>query len=262
MEQLEQENIKELSSELTRREKGYSERKESFREVLSRIQNRERQLFNSTEQTRLAGLNSADASALKELTSMISTLKDQVSYNTKILEELQETMTGYEDKLHERLSSIIMHSVDNLKILKRVAKQSSGDNAYFEIQADIVSEEGIRTLVRNLLAEIDQNQQQIRNRKAQNLSVGSEKEQHKNLSRSLRSQIYRQLFANISIRLKHDAIRPHGNLFSLNEDMSEGQREAVSLMLASETLRVCHREGTEVCAQPIPSSGAENPVSR
>lgn len=229
-EQLELENIKELSSELKRQEKAHTDHEESFREVLARVQNSERQLFNSTEQTRLTGLNDADEAALKELASMISTLDEQIAHNTRILDDLQESMSGYEDKLHERLSSIIMHSVDNLKILKRVAKQSTGDNAYFVIQADIVSEEGIRNLVRSLLAEIEDNQRQIRTRKAQNLPVGSEEKQRKELSQNLRSQIYRQLFTNISIRLKHDAIRPHGNLFSLNEDMSEGQREAVSLM--------------------------------
>ncbi|KEQ13156.1 coiled-coil domain-containing protein [Endozoicomonas numazuensis] len=229
-EQLELENIKELSSELKRQEKAHSEHEEGFRDVLGRIKNSERQLFNATEQTRLTGLNEAGESALKELASMISTLDEQIDHSTRILDELQESMNGYEDKLHERLSSIIMHSVDNLKILKRVAQHSTGDNAYFVIQADIVSEEGIRNLVRSLLAEIEDNQRQIRTRKAQNLPVGSEEKQRKELSQNLRSQIYRQLFTHISIRLKHDAIRPHGNLFSLNEDMSEGQREAVSLM--------------------------------
>lgn len=229
-EQLELENIKELSRELERHEKEYSGDEKGFREVLARIQDNERQLFNATEQTRLTGLSEADEVALKELASMISTLAEQIDHSQRILEELQESMSGYEDKLHERLSSIIMHSVDNLKILKRVAKQSTGDNAYFVIQADIVTEEGIRHLVRSLLAEIEDNQRQVRTRKARNLPVGSEEKQRKELSQNLRGQIYRQLFTNISIRLKHDAIRPHGNLFSLNEDMSEGQREAVSLM--------------------------------
>ena len=111
-----------------------------------------------------------------------------------------------------------------------MARQSSGDHAYFVIDADMVDEQGVRALVRSLLAEIGEHQQQIRRRKAQNLPVGSEEKQMKDLQKNLRSQIYRQLFTNIRIRLKHESIRPHGNLFSLNEDMSEGQREALSLM--------------------------------
>ena len=156
--------------------------------MLERIQGQERQLFNATEQTRLTGLGQADNKALEELSSMISTLNEQIAKNQENLALLQESMTGYEDKLHERLSSIIMHSVDNLKILRSVARQSSGDNAYFVIDADIVSEEGIRSLVRSLLVEIEENQRQIRSRKAQNLPVGSEEKQVKDLQKSLRSQ--------------------------------------------------------------------------
>ena len=229
-EQLEQENTRELSNELKRQDKVHDELEDGFREMLQRIQEHERQLFNSTEQSRLKGLSEADSNALKELNNMISTLDEQITYNTNVLNDLQESMSGLEDKLNERLSSIIMHSVDNLKILRSVAKQSSGDNAYFLIDADIVSEDGIRSLVRSLLAEIEEHQRQIRSRKAQNLPVGSEEKQVRDLQKNLRSQIYRQLFTNIRIRLKHDAIRPHGNPFSLNEDMSEGQREAISLM--------------------------------
>ena len=229
-EQLEQENIRELSQELKRKESQHSELENDFREVLIKVQNQDRNLFNATEQARLTTLENADSDALTDLGSMIRALDEQISANEERLNLLQESMSDYEDKLQERLSSIIMHSVDNLRLLRKIASQSHGSSAYFNIQADIVNEEGIRNLVRSLLAEIEENQRQIRSRKAQNLPVGSEEKQVRDLQKNLRNQIYRQLFTNISIRLKHDAIRPHGNLFSLNEDMSEGQREAVSLM--------------------------------
>ena len=228
--QLEQENTKELSRELARQDKAHQELEDQFRETLNRILNQDQQLFNATEQVRLNSLADADQQAMNELTSMRATLKEQITTNRDRLTLLQESMSDYEDKLHERLSSIIMHSVDNLRILKKVVCESKGGNAYFVIKADIVSEDGIRNLVRSLLAEIEENQRQIRRRKAQNLSVGSEEKQIKDLQQNLRSQIYRQLFTNISIKMKHDAIRAHGNLFSINESMSEGQREAVSLM--------------------------------
>jgi hypothetical protein len=62
------------------------------------------------------------------------------------------------------------------------------------------------------------------------MSEGDSRRRDDDLVRQIRRRIYRGLFHEVSIRLKHDAIRPHGRLFSLNEDMSEGQREAVSLM--------------------------------
>ncbi|WP_067583900.1 hypothetical protein [Endozoicomonas ascidiicola] len=229
-EQLEQENTQELHRELKRREKAHDEKQELFRSALTRIRESERHLFNGTELTRLNSLDKADSQALTDLESMIATIGEQLDKSRERQNLLEASMEGNEQNLQERLSSIILYSVDNLRILKKVAKQSSGDNAYFVIDADIVSEDGVRNLVRSLLAEIEEHQKQIRRRKAQNLPVGSEEKQSKELQKNLRSQIYRQLFTNIRIRLKHEAIRPHGNLFSMNEDMSEGQREALSLM--------------------------------
>lgn len=62
------------------------------------------------------------------------------------------------------------------------------------------------------------------------MAASDQRRRDEELGRQIRRRIYRGLFRDVSIRLKHDAIRPHGRLFSLNEDMSEGQREAVSLM--------------------------------
>ena len=229
-EQLELENTQELHRELKRREKNHDEKQELFRSALLRIRETERHLFNATELVRLNNLDQADSQAITDLDNMITNISEQLEKSRERQSLLEASMEGNEQSLQERLASIILHSVDNLKILKRVARQSSGEHAYFVIDADIVSEEGVRSLVRSLLAEIEEHQKQIRRRKAQNLPVGSEEKQLKDLQKNLRSQIYRQLFTNIRIRLKHDAIRPHGNLFSLNEDMSEGQREALSLM--------------------------------
>ena len=229
-EQLDMENTQALHRDLKECNKKHEEQQERFRDVLTRIQETELNLFNATEQVRLNGLEQANSEALKELRSMIATIGEQLTKSKERQELLEASMEGNEQNLQERLSSIIMYSADNLRTLKRVAKDSAGKNAYFVIDADIVSDEGIRQLVRALLAEIEEHQKQIRRRKAQSLPVGSEEKQKRDLQKNLRSQIYRQLFTNIRIRLKHDAIRPHGNLFSLNEDMSEGQREALSLM--------------------------------
>ena len=229
-EQLQQEQIGDLTQALKRQERIHDERQAEFRAVLQRIQSRERRLFNSTERSRLDSIHLADHAALRELASMITTICDQIVESEECLAMLRESVSGYEDKLNERLSSIIMHAADNLSILQRVAKSSSADNAYFVIDATIVDEEGVRQLVHTLLSEIEDTQKQLRSRKAKNLEVGSNETQANNLQKSLRKQIYRGLFRNVSIRLKHDTIRPHGHLFSFNEAMSEGQREALSLM--------------------------------
>ena len=229
-EQLMLDNTREKQRELKRCEKFHDEQLERFRVVVHRLRETEQHLFNSTELVRLNRFDQADSQALADLGGMIATIGEQLARSRERQELLDASVEGSEQSLQERLASIILHCADNLKILKRVARQSSGDHAYFVIDADMVDEEGVRALVRSLLAEIAEHQKQIRRRKAQNLPVGSEEKQMKDLQKNLRSQIYRQLFTNIRIRLKHDSIRPHGNLFSLNEDMSEGQREALSLM--------------------------------
>ena len=229
-EQLMLDNTRERQRELRRCEKYHEEKQELFRAVVHRLRETEQHLFNATELVRLNRFDQADSQALADLGGMIATIGEQLARSRERQELLDASVEGSEQSLQERLASIILHCADNLKILKRVARQSSGDHAYFVIDADMVDEEGVRALVRSLLAEIAEHQKQIRRRKAQNLPVGSEEKQMKDLQKSLRSQIYRQLFTNICIRLKHEAIRPHGNLFSLNEDMSEGQREALSLM--------------------------------
>ena len=173
-EQLEQENTLELHRELKRREKHHDEKQEQFRSVLNRIRETERHLFNGTELVRLNNLDQADSHALTDLDNMMTTISGQLEKSRERQSLLEASMEGNEQSLQERLASIILHSVDNLKILKRVARQSSGDHAYFVIDADIVGEEGVRNLVRSLLAEIEEHQKQIRRRKAQNLPVGSE----------------------------------------------------------------------------------------
>ncbi len=229
-EQLEQENIRELGRELKRQENRYSEKRDLFSGTLERIKTSERHLFNSSEWSRLSGLLQNDDRALDELVSIIKTTEEQIVRHSQTLEQLEDTMSGYHERLYERISSIIIHAVANLRILRNVVSSSKDDNAYFTIDADTVDEEGVNQLVRSLFAEVESFQQQIRNRQSKNLTVGSEEKQVKDLQDNLRKQIYRRLFTNVRIRLKHNAIRQHGRLFSLNEDMSEGQREAVSLM--------------------------------
>ncbi|WP_110643141.1 hypothetical protein [Salinicola sp. CPA57] len=188
-------------------------------------------LFNETERARLGTLEGVSHAALESLRGLHRQLGGQLDEHRQRVARLHASREQIEDTLVERLSSIIIDAAGNLEILKRVAKRTSDGGAYFEVKADLIADESVRELIQQLLADIDAHLA-VQRRRLEQASDGSQpKGGHDDeLTRQIRRRIYRGLFCDVTIRLKHDAIRPHGRLFSLNEDMSEGQREAVSLM--------------------------------
>ncbi|WP_280553925.1 hypothetical protein [Halomonas sp. 25-S5] len=189
-------------------------------------------LFSDTERARLGALVGVSQAGLDDLAALHSQLAGQLEAHRERVGRLQATREQIEGTLVERLSSIISDAAGNLDILKRVAKSHGAGGAFFEVKAALIGTEQLRELIATLLADIDEHQAAMRRRAERDGGVadGEVRRRDDDLLRQIRRRIYRGLFHDVSIRLKHDAIRPHGRLFSLNEEMSEGQREAVSLM--------------------------------
>ncbi|SEG16832.1 hypothetical protein [Billgrantia desiderata] len=189
-------------------------------------------MFSDTERARLAGLTHASAEALDDLSRLHDQLAGQLDDHKVRVERLHASREQIEGTLVERLSSIISDAAGNLDILKRVAKSSGEGGAFFEVKASLIGPDQLRDLIATLLADIDEHQAAMRRRAERDGGMvdGEARRRDDDLLRQIRRRIYRGLFHDVAIRLKHDAIRPHGRLFSLNEEMSEGQREAVSLM--------------------------------
>ncbi|WP_104203621.1 hypothetical protein [Billgrantia saliphila] len=194
-------------------------------------------LFSDTERARLGGLGHADGApasvaALDDLANLHDQLAGQLDDHRVRVERLHASREQIEGTLVERLSSIIADAAGNLDILKRVARSSGEGGAFFEVKASLIGPDQLRDLIATLLADIDEHQAAMRRRAERDGGMvdGEARRRDDDLLRQIRRRIYRGLFHDVSIRLKHDAIRPHGRLFSLNEEMSEGQREAVSLM--------------------------------
>ncbi|WP_136067245.1 coiled-coil domain-containing protein [Modicisalibacter radicis] len=192
----------------------------------------ESRLFNETERARLANLDGASQASLDDLRALYGQLTGQLDEHRQRVATLNASREHIEGNLVERLGSIITDAAGNLESLKRVARRGSEGGAYFEVKAALIGDEAVRELIQQLLADIDEHQLAQRRRLAQEGAApqGEQRRRDDELTRQIRRRIYRGLFRDAAIRLKHDAIRPHGRLFSLNEDMSEGQREAVSLM--------------------------------
>jgi len=186
-------------------------------------------LFNDTERARLGTLEGVSLDALESLRGLHRQLDGQLDEHRQRVARLHASREQIEDTLVERLSSIIIDAAGNLEILKRVARRSSDGGAYFEVKAELIADEAVRELIQQLLADIDAHLA-VQRRRIEQAGEGAKGGRDDELTRQIRRRIYRGLFRDVTIRIKHDAIRPHGRLFSLNEDMSEGQREAVSLM--------------------------------
>lgn len=235
IESLRAEQLNERGKELSRQEKLIAQLMMQLRQLLTQSL-KEAQLFNATEKARLGALQDPDQEgfsdqSLNDLLSLEVTLKSQLKQHESRVEQLRASQNQVEAGLQERLSRIIADAAGNLQILKRVAKSHSSDEgAHFDIQAEVIDEQAISDMVASLLSEIETHQEISRKRQQQNPESYSEDKQQKDLQELIRRRIYRSLFRNIAIRLRHTAIRSHGRLFSLNEQMSEGQREAVSLM--------------------------------
>ena len=194
-------------------------------------------MFNDTERGRLASLGQVSNAALDDLAALHRQLESQLETHRERVAHLQTSRQHIEGTLVERLGSIISDAAGNLDILKRVARRGSEGNgeggAWFEVKASLIDSEALRELITTLLADIDEHQAALKRRAERDgkvLEEGDQARRDDDLLGRIRRRIYRGLFKDVAIRLRHVAIRPHGRLFSLNEAMSEGQREAVSLM--------------------------------
>ncbi|MCH4563504.1 hypothetical protein MKP05_10215 [Halomonas sp. EGI 63088] len=189
-------------------------------------------LFSDTERARLAVLKGASETALADLAALHGQLSRQLDEHRQRVGRLHATREQIEGTLVERLGSIISDAAGNLDILRRVARSSGTGGAFFEVKAALIGPDQLRELIVTLLADIDEHQAAMRRHAERDGGVADAERRRRDddLLRQIRRRIYRGLFHEVAIRLKHDAIRPHGRLFSLNEEMSEGQREAVSLM--------------------------------
>ncbi|SDL80465.1 hypothetical protein SAMN05661010_02610 [Modicisalibacter muralis] len=228
-------NIGERSRNRERQAKDVESRERQLAKAL--VEAGDSRLFNETERARLATLDGASPAALLDLRALHTQLSGQLDDHRERVGKLHASREHIEGTLVERLGSIITDAAGNLDILKRVAKRSGtrhdGESgAFFEVKASLIGDDSVRELIQQLLADIDEHQAAQRRRmQHEGVNTGSDqRRKDEELTRQIRRRIYRGLFRDVSIRLRHDAIRPHGRLFSLNEDMSEGQREAVSLM--------------------------------
>lgn len=191
-------------------------------------------LFNASEKARLDVWQQPEGDLLSmpdALARLRRTLHDQLKAHQQRVDELLNSSAQVESGLQERLSRIIIDAAGNLELMRRVARATADreKGAWFDIQADVIEDDEITHLVEQLLGDIEARHAQWQQRQHEG-DVAREDQLQRELQQEVRQRIYRGLFKSVAIRVRHPAIRPHGRLFSLNEQMSEGQREAISLM--------------------------------
>jgi hypothetical protein len=132
-----------------------------------------------------------------------------------------------------RLAHLIDYAATDLNILKGVVGSNRGKfQSFFNVEADVLDKTGIQRLMDSVVAEIDIMEKQRREREAQGTRSEDNDEYHASLRNKVREKLYRGIFMSPQIMYVNTTIRGAGNENEFNENLSEGQKAALSLMWA------------------------------
>lgn len=140
---------------------------------------------------------------------------------------LQQATTSLEfarDKTTEMLTILAKDAERAVLILEEA--MATTPTARFYVRANVIAQDKIGNLLDRLYSDI---QAQMR-RQADSGSKITEKRQRKRALDELRGEVYRSLFADVSVEFRHPSIWGGGQHRLTSKDMSEGMRTAVSLM--------------------------------
>lgn len=131
------------------------------------------------------------------------------------------------------LTNIVTQTANDLAILKRVMKtnHSKKHRVELHVDAEVASKEQIGKIVERVMLIVS-TAIENRNRNIENKVPVEEEKNYKNrLKKDISDSIYRDIFKNPSVKFIHSHIRTNGKKYSIGEDLSEGQKTAMSLVL-------------------------------
>ncbi len=131
------------------------------------------------------------------------------------------------------LTNIVTQTANDLAVLKRVMKtnHSKKHRVELHVDAEVASKEQIGKIVARVMLIVS-TAIENRNRNLENkVPVEDEKDYKNRLKKDISDSIYRDIFKNPSVKFIHSHIRTNGKKYSIGEDLSEGQKTAMSLVL-------------------------------
>jgi len=188
------------------------------------------------------GLKPVEVQTLKEINGVVDIPKVRTLYEG-ILEQLsrsKELLHQYESSEREsrqlvssRLAHLIEYAALDLGILRSVVGSNRGKHtSYFNVEAEVLDRTGIQRLMDGIVEEIDILERQRRELEKQRTRSEDTEDYHESLRSLIRKKLYQTIFSKPTITYVNTSIRGAGDEHEFNENLSEGQKAALSLMWA------------------------------
>lgn len=189
-----------------------------------------------------SGLKPVEVQTLNEINGVADIPKVRTLYEG-ILEQLsrsKELLHQYESSEREsrhlvssRLAHLIEYAALDLEILRSVVGSNRGKHtSYFNVEAEVLDRTGIQRLMDGIVEEVDILERQRREREKQGSRSEDNEDYHESLRSLIRTKLYQTIFSQPTITYVNTSIRGAGDEHEFNENLSEGQKAALSLMWA------------------------------
>lgn len=189
-----------------------------------------------------SGLKPVEVQTLNEINGVADIPKVRTLYEG-LLEQLaraKELLHQYESSEREsrqlvssRLAHLIEYAALDLEILRSVVGSNRGKHtSYFNVEAEVLDRTGIQRLMDGIVEEIDILERQRREREKQGTRSEDIEDYHESLRSLIRTKLYQTIFSEPTITYVNTSIRGAGDEHEFNENLSEGQKAALSLMWA------------------------------
>ncbi|MHB1175446.1 MAG: coiled-coil domain-containing protein [Sulfuriferula sp.] len=195
----------------------------------SRYQERKAQFCAEIINGTIKGLSVLNAEWLQSQDGFSAPLemKTQIEKNIEskreVLQQATTTLDDVRDKTTKVLSTLAKDSDRALQILDEA--MCSTPSARFYVKANVISEDKVNSLMARLYGEIE-----AKRRAHSDNGTAAQKRQKKSDLEYLRSEIYRSLFADVTVEFSHPSIWNGDRSPLTATGLSEGMRTAVSLM--------------------------------
>lgn len=169
----------------------------------------------------------------EQLLAFIQKSRDTLEIEVDKFEKIQQAFDLAFNRADKDLTNIVLQTANDLAILKRVMKTNHSKKHVVElyIDAEVASKEQIGKIVERVMLIVS-TAIENRNRNIENkVPVENEKDYKNRLKKDMSDSIYRDIFKNPTVKFVHSHIRTNGKKYSIGEDLSEGQKTAMSLVL-------------------------------
>ena len=216
-------DLKRERNDLTTKSKAFVNEAHAIARAENGLKPVERQILKEVE----------DDKGIQKVRDLYEALLEQLSRSNERLQQYESSERESRQLVTSRLAHLIDYAAADLNILKGVVGSNHGKfQSFFNVEAKTLNKEDIQRLMDGIVAEVDIQEKQRRERKAQGARLDDNDEYHAKLRDNVREKLYRGIFSDPQIMYVNTTIRGAGDAHEFNENLSEGQKAALSLMWA------------------------------